>query len=130
MLVAYLLNSGVVPSILSIAFFATILGARGNLIFLTLDEVATKLYVNSFMGMLNARYYLQSPSPKPTPAFFFQPETSSQTGPTGRIQGQAPAKTINEVGLPLFQSDSRESEKSSDIRVEVVVKQDTHCITK
>ncbi|KAF9461168.1 hypothetical protein BDZ94DRAFT_854508 [Collybia nuda] len=126
MLLAYLLNTGLIPSVLSTVVFITALRMPDSLVFLAIEEIATKLHVNSFMGMLNARYYLQSPAPKTKArAFFLRSETLSNDCPMDKLHTQAPAKTINEVGLPLFQSESRGDEIDKEIRVEVAVKQDT-----
>ncbi|KAF9461133.1 hypothetical protein BDZ94DRAFT_1299408 [Collybia nuda] len=129
MLIAYVLNTGAIPSFLSIAVFGAVLAEPNTLLFLTIEEVGTKLYVTSFMAMLNARYYLQPHGPKAPPAFFLRSGMTSHAGTVGKLQASTSPKTINEVGLPLFQSNSRKEEMDSELRVEVVVKQDTRRTT-
>ncbi|KAF9461130.1 hypothetical protein BDZ94DRAFT_1310855 [Collybia nuda] len=113
MLLAYLLNTGVIPSLLSIMVFVSFVVTPETFSFLAIEEVMTKLYFNSFLGMLNARYYLQSSSPLPTTTKLFQSTAISHAGRVNGRQPQEPAKTINEVGLPLFQINTRKDEVSS-----------------
>ncbi|KAF9457624.1 hypothetical protein BDZ94DRAFT_1326130 [Collybia nuda] len=108
MLLAYLLNTGAIASVLSVAVFVSVLAAPSTLVFLTIEEIST--FVLSWGCKLNARYYLQSLSRKPTPSISLQP---LHAGPVDKPRTQTPPKTINEVGLPLFQCHSRKTKVGS-----------------
>ncbi|KAF9461157.1 hypothetical protein BDZ94DRAFT_1264425 [Collybia nuda] len=118
MLLAYFLHTGVIISIFSLSVFIAFMVSKNPAIFLAIEAVDTRLYVNSVLGMVNARYYFQPPqSPKP---LSLHSETSSQYGPIDMASRRL-SKTINEVGLPLFQP----SAKPEDVKVlEVMVKQE------
>ncbi|KAJ3007343.1 hypothetical protein NUW54_g3582 [Trametes sanguinea] len=54
-LVIYTVNSGLVPSIAGILSFVFALSMSGNMVYVAMGVVATKLYANSVLAVLNAR---------------------------------------------------------------------------
>ncbi|KAG2159074.1 uncharacterized protein EDB93DRAFT_441706 [Suillus bovinus] len=59
-LMAYVINTGCLTSICSMTAMITCAMMPQNFIFLGIEFLLAKLYVNSFLALLNARYYLQS----------------------------------------------------------------------
>ncbi|KAG0698130.1 hypothetical protein DFH29DRAFT_113120 [Suillus ampliporus] len=59
-LMAYTLNTGCLTSITSLSAIITCAVMPRNFIFLGIEFLVTKLYVNSFLALLNAPYYLQA----------------------------------------------------------------------
>jgi len=59
-LIIYTINTGCLTSVVSIAGIITCATMPGTFIFLGIEFLIPKLYVNSFLALLNARYYLQS----------------------------------------------------------------------
>jgi len=58
-LAAYALNTGIIASFFSLTCIIAYILMPRNLIFLALKIVLTGLSVNSFLAMLNARFYFQ-----------------------------------------------------------------------
>ncbi|KAG1879080.1 hypothetical protein F4604DRAFT_552315 [Suillus subluteus] len=58
-LMAYIINTGCLTSICSMAAIITCAVMPTNFIFLAIEFLLAKLYVNSFLALLNARYYTQ-----------------------------------------------------------------------
>ncbi|KAG2343287.1 hypothetical protein BDR05DRAFT_1059768 [Suillus weaverae] len=58
-LMAYIINTGCLTSICSMAAMITCAVMPTNFIFLAIEFLVAKLYVNSFFALLNARYYAQ-----------------------------------------------------------------------
>ncbi|KAG6817699.1 hypothetical protein H0H93_007046, partial [Arthromyces matolae] len=82
-----------------------------NLIFFALRVVLTGLYVNSFMAMLNARYYFQTTDglvPITLPhgsIYLYGPRVPQNHFPlAGAPSRNRNDTTINEAGLPLFET--------------------------
>ncbi|KAJ8589398.1 hypothetical protein M405DRAFT_212263 [Rhizopogon salebrosus TDB-379] len=59
-LMVYTINTGCLTSVCSVAAIITCALLPGSLVFLGLEFLTVKLYVNSFLALLNARYYTQS----------------------------------------------------------------------
>ncbi|KAG1840177.1 hypothetical protein DFJ58DRAFT_94450, partial [Suillus subalutaceus] len=59
-LVSYTISTGCLTSVCSIIAVITCAVMPNNFIFLSIAFLVTKLYVNSFMALLNAKYYLQA----------------------------------------------------------------------
>ncbi|KAH7923817.1 hypothetical protein BV22DRAFT_556330 [Leucogyrophana mollusca] len=64
-LMTYVLNTGLLTSLCSLTVVITCAAMPRNLVFVGVDFVCVKLYVNAFVALLNAPYYLQNGS---TPA--------------------------------------------------------------
>ncbi|KAG0698366.1 hypothetical protein DFH29DRAFT_102304 [Suillus ampliporus] len=64
-LMSYIINTGCLTSICSMSIMITCAAMPRNFIFLSLEFLVAKLYVNSFVALLNASYYLQ-PNPGTT----------------------------------------------------------------
>jgi hypothetical protein len=58
-LMAYIINTGCLTSVCSLSAMITCAVMPHNFIFLGVEFLVAKLYVNSFLALLNARYYLQ-----------------------------------------------------------------------
>ncbi|KAJ8590748.1 hypothetical protein M405DRAFT_932601 [Rhizopogon salebrosus TDB-379] len=58
-LIAYTINTGCLTSIVSMADLITAVAMPRNFIFLAIQLIVAKVYINSFLALLNARYYLQ-----------------------------------------------------------------------
>ncbi|KAG1822494.1 uncharacterized protein BJ212DRAFT_1585310 [Suillus subaureus] len=58
-LMAYIINTGCLTSICSMAAIITCAVMPTNFTFLAIEFLLAKLYVNSFLALLNARYYTQ-----------------------------------------------------------------------
>lgn len=81
-LTAYIVNTGCIMSIGSVATMITCAVMPNNYIFIGVGFVVSKLYVNSFLALLNARYYLQgnadnndSSNKRRVRRFLYQPES-------------------------------------------------------
>ncbi|KAG1753173.1 hypothetical protein EDB19DRAFT_1902822 [Suillus lakei] len=61
-LMVYIINTGCLTSICSLSAMITCAVMPHNFIFLSVEFLVAKLYVNSFLALLNARYYLQPPA--------------------------------------------------------------------
>ncbi|KAG2339034.1 hypothetical protein BDR05DRAFT_968484 [Suillus weaverae] len=59
-LVGYTISTGCLTSICSMSIIITCAVMPTNFIFISLQFLVTKLYVNSFIALLNARYYMQA----------------------------------------------------------------------
>ncbi|KAG2145833.1 hypothetical protein DEU56DRAFT_183417 [Suillus clintonianus] len=59
-LMAYIINTGILTSICSMAVMITCAVMPNNFIFLGIEFLVAKLYVNSYLALLNARYYVQA----------------------------------------------------------------------
>ncbi|KAF9461927.1 hypothetical protein BDZ94DRAFT_768811 [Collybia nuda] len=121
MLLAYLVNTGAIVSLFSISALIIAVKSPGSGLFLAIGAISTRMYVNSLLGMVNARHYFQ---PRKAPmALVLRSETSSQHNSMDETT-QRVSKTINEVGLPLFQ---RTTTPEQEIRMlEVMVKKEAH----
>ncbi|OAX34046.1 hypothetical protein K503DRAFT_474472 [Rhizopogon vinicolor AM-OR11-026] len=58
-LMVYTINTGCLTSICSMVALTTCAVMPNNLIYVALEFLVTKLYVNSFLALMNARYYLR-----------------------------------------------------------------------
>ncbi|OAX40816.1 hypothetical protein K503DRAFT_864334 [Rhizopogon vinicolor AM-OR11-026] len=58
-LMVYTINTGCLTSVCSMVAFITCAVMPNNLIYVAVEFLVTKLYVNSFLALMNARYYLQ-----------------------------------------------------------------------
>jgi hypothetical protein len=58
-LMVYVINTGCLTSVCSMAAIITCAAMPTNLIFVAMEFLLAKLYVNSFLALLNARYYAQ-----------------------------------------------------------------------
>lgn len=59
-LVGYIISTGYLTSVCSMIAVITCAVMPKNFIFLSIEFIVIKLYVNSFMALMNARYYLQT----------------------------------------------------------------------
>ncbi|KAG0704121.1 hypothetical protein DFH29DRAFT_400960 [Suillus ampliporus] len=59
-LMGYIINTGCLTSICSMTVIITCAVMPRNFIFLSIEFLVAKLYVNSFLALLNAAYYLRS----------------------------------------------------------------------
>lgn len=59
-LVGYIISTGYLTSVCSMIAVITCAVMPKNFVFLSIEFIVIKLYVNSFMALLNARYYLQT----------------------------------------------------------------------
>ncbi|OAX30775.1 hypothetical protein K503DRAFT_172549, partial [Rhizopogon vinicolor AM-OR11-026] len=69
-LMGYTVNTGILTSICSLASIITCAVMPNNFVYLGIEFLLAKLYINSYIALLNARYYLQPnsdvvDSPKP-----------------------------------------------------------------
>ncbi|KAJ8581991.1 hypothetical protein M405DRAFT_831398 [Rhizopogon salebrosus TDB-379] len=62
-LMIYIVNTGCMTSASSMVAIITCAVMPTNFIFLTIEFLLAKLYVNSYLALLNARYYLQPDNP-------------------------------------------------------------------
>ncbi|KAG2063058.1 hypothetical protein BDR04DRAFT_1111724 [Suillus decipiens] len=56
-LMAYIINTGCLTSVCSIAIIIACAVMPNNLVYITIDFLMVKVYVNSFLALLNARHY-------------------------------------------------------------------------
>lgn len=116
--VAYSLNTGILAGLFSLTAIIAYLANPDSLLFFAFKIVGTEFYVNSFLAMMNARYYLQR-NRQPSQRYYVSPATlgestivtveqpkSCVTADFGRARDGP--QTINEVGLPLFPSVSED----------------------
>ncbi|KAG2339035.1 hypothetical protein BDR05DRAFT_638510 [Suillus weaverae] len=59
-LVGYIISTGYLTSVCSMIAVITCAVMPRNFVFISIEFIVTKLYVNSFMALMNARYYLQA----------------------------------------------------------------------
>ncbi|KAG1778179.1 hypothetical protein EV702DRAFT_1097905 [Suillus placidus] len=59
-LVGYIISTGYLTSVCSMIAVITCAVMPKNFVFISIEFIVTKLYVNSFMALMNARYYLQA----------------------------------------------------------------------
>ncbi|KAG2352144.1 hypothetical protein BDR07DRAFT_1439264 [Suillus spraguei] len=59
-LMAYIINTGCLTSICSVTAMITCIVMPTNFIFLAMEFLLVKLYVNSFLALMNARYYARA----------------------------------------------------------------------
>ncbi|OAX37729.1 hypothetical protein K503DRAFT_857185 [Rhizopogon vinicolor AM-OR11-026] len=69
-LMCYIVNTGILTSICSLAVIITCAAMPSSFFYIGIDFLLAKLYINSYIALLNARYYLQPnsdvmDSPKP-----------------------------------------------------------------
>ncbi|OAX32385.1 hypothetical protein K503DRAFT_615365 [Rhizopogon vinicolor AM-OR11-026] len=67
-LMAYTINTGCLTSVTSMLTMITCAVMPRNFIFLAIEFLIAKLYVNSYLALLNARYYLQPDTDTINPA--------------------------------------------------------------
>ncbi|KAL0062752.1 hypothetical protein AAF712_010374 [Marasmius tenuissimus] len=96
---AYVVNSGALPSLFSITCPFAYIFLPNSLIFLALRNVLTALYFNSLLAMLNAQQYLEDWGGRQTKDVYIYNGSGFRQRP---LPSQIPKGTINEVGLPLF----------------------------
>ncbi|KAG2140179.1 hypothetical protein DEU56DRAFT_297048 [Suillus clintonianus] len=88
-LIAYTINTGCITSIGSLATMITCATMPNNFIFLAVEFLVAKLYVNSFLTLLNARYYLQAradSSSLRTRQYLYRPEPHIMVSPAEEFQ--------------------------------------------
>ncbi|KAF8067703.1 hypothetical protein FPV67DRAFT_1151719 [Lyophyllum atratum] len=107
-LAAYALNTGIIASIFSLICIALYPAMPDNLFFAS-KIVLTGLYVNSFLAMLNARFYFQRSDgfvnvtlPHGSVIMYDHAAQQATRAPRQMQQESTNNATINEVGLPLF----------------------------
>ncbi|KAL0056969.1 hypothetical protein AAF712_016413, partial [Marasmius tenuissimus] len=102
--IAYVVNSGALASVFSIIppFMYALLPK--SFVFLPFRFVLTALYFNSLLAMLNAQYYLEDWGGRSNKDVYVYNGSGFRQRPSQ--QPLAPRATINEVGLPLFESQS------------------------
>lgn len=59
-LMGYIISTGILTSACSMIVVITCAAMPNNFIFFSIEFIVTKLYVNSFMALMNAPYYLQT----------------------------------------------------------------------
>ncbi|KAG0709140.1 hypothetical protein DFH29DRAFT_215921 [Suillus ampliporus] len=59
-LISYTISTGCVTSVFSLTGIITCAVMPNNFIFLSVEYVMVKLYVNSYIALLNTRYYVQA----------------------------------------------------------------------
>ncbi|TFK46686.1 hypothetical protein OE88DRAFT_881774 [Heliocybe sulcata] len=59
-LTVYIVNTGLITSVFSLAILVTFITLKSNLIFMAFVEIQSRLYANSFFASLNARRTLRS----------------------------------------------------------------------
>ncbi|KAG1736986.1 hypothetical protein EDB19DRAFT_1006268 [Suillus lakei] len=91
-LIAYTINTGCITCIGSLATIIICAVMPDNFIFLGIEFLVAKLYVNSFLTLLNARYYLQgngdnidSPNRR-TRQFLYRPDQHIRMSQVGELQ--------------------------------------------
>ncbi|OAX33157.1 hypothetical protein K503DRAFT_804595 [Rhizopogon vinicolor AM-OR11-026] len=62
-LMAYTINTGCLTSVFSVVIIITCAVMPTNFVYLAIDFLIAKLYVNSYLALLNAPYYLQPNKP-------------------------------------------------------------------
>ncbi|KAG1803011.1 hypothetical protein EV424DRAFT_376106 [Suillus variegatus] len=91
-LLGYIISTGCLTSICSIIAVIACAVMPRNFIFLSIEFLVTKLYVNSFMALMNARYYLQAGADSVgSPKFraghnVFHPELRIETSQDEKLQ--------------------------------------------
>ncbi|KAG1859778.1 hypothetical protein F4604DRAFT_1150258 [Suillus subluteus] len=92
-LMAYTVNTGCITSIGSMATVITCAVMPNNFIFLGVGFLVAKLYVNSFLTLLNAQYYLEgnadnidSSNKRRVRQFLYRPEPHIKVPQTGELQ--------------------------------------------
>ncbi|PCH34532.1 hypothetical protein WOLCODRAFT_139416 [Wolfiporia cocos MD-104 SS10] len=105
---AYVINTGSLTMLVSVAIVLTFTLEKGSLLFTGLVEIQSKLYANSFLASLNARQYLTE-STRGTTANNFTTmnfasrlptafRTNNENGPTTHIElGEAISSTAEDV---------------------------------
>ncbi|KAG5732274.1 hypothetical protein E4T56_gene11381 [Termitomyces sp. T112] len=103
---AYALNSGAVATAFSFLSLIVYLLIPTNFLFFALRMVLSGIYVNSFMAMLNARFYFQRPEglvnvtlPHGSVIVYNNGGYANHGAPAA---GTSNHVTINEAGLPIF----------------------------
>lgn len=105
---AYVLNTGIIASIFSLFCIVIYVVMPNNLIFFAFKIVLTGLYINSFLAMLNSRFYFQRGDglvnvSLPHGNVMMYDHGSHGTRASHALQSAVTnGATINEVGLPLF----------------------------
>ncbi|KAK1225425.1 hypothetical protein PQX77_011650 [Marasmius sp. AFHP31] len=120
---AYVVNSGALPSLFSITCPLAYILLPKSLIFLALRNILTALYFNSLLAMLNAQQYLEDWGGRQTKDVYIYNGSGFRQRPP---PSQTPKGTINEVGLPLFdhQTSRLKMGMNKDIPLEVNVVQE------
>ncbi|KAG1753548.1 uncharacterized protein EDB91DRAFT_1242531 [Suillus paluster] len=88
-LMAYTINTGCLTSLFSLTTMITCAVMPRNFVFLGLEFLVTKLYVNSFLALLNAPYYLQAGANTTNSSEFHmrpRPELHIKTSQDGELQ--------------------------------------------
>ncbi|KAG1753539.1 uncharacterized protein EDB91DRAFT_1242522 [Suillus paluster] len=88
-LMAYTINTGCLTSLFSLTTMITCAVMPHNFVFLGLEFLVTKLYVNSFFALLNAPYYLQAGANTTNSSEFHmrpRPELHIKTSQDGELQ--------------------------------------------
>ncbi|KAF9263161.1 hypothetical protein L218DRAFT_1077419 [Marasmius fiardii PR-910] len=147
-LMSYAVNTGAIATLFSLGAVLGYAVNQFNLTFLAFKIVHVGVYFNSFLAMMNSRFYFQQ-----HPPFDGQPQIQNRivsyetsTGDLYTRQHLSPAPsfnsgkecTINEVGLPLFSNPktkktsitSTDEMKMVEIRVEQEKKQAYHQRTR
>lgn len=104
-LVRDIINTGCLTSICSMACIITDAAMPSNFIFLGIELLLSKLYVNSYMALLNARHYLGSDgsphSSQTRPPHVYRPEL--QANFSHELQGRSP-RTSKVEGFQIYES--------------------------
>ncbi|KAJ3781296.1 hypothetical protein GGU10DRAFT_379675 [Lentinula aff. detonsa] len=147
MLVAYLVNTGIITGLFSVAVIIAFAIGVQNPMFILSEIALPQLYINCCLSMFNASVYFQTDSnSKELPVTHvlreFQDENSTTaTFPGGngvdtwssrinfKLSSDENIPTINEIGLPLFKVDDEPQPAIRQIPVEIVMKRTQHAIT-
>ncbi|KAG5729080.1 hypothetical protein E4T56_gene3116 [Termitomyces sp. T112] len=102
-LISYALNTGALATVVSFCSFIIYVSMPTNLVFLAFRIVLCGFYVNSFLAMLNARFYFQRAEGLVNVAL---PHGSvivyENANRMPAAAGTSNNVTINEAGLPIF----------------------------
>ncbi|KAJ3993495.1 hypothetical protein F5050DRAFT_708044 [Lentinula boryana] len=147
MLVAYLVNTGIITGLFSVAVIISFALGVQNPVFIFSEIALPQLYVNCCLSMFNASVYFQTNSnSKELPITHvlrkIQDENSTTAAFSGgngvdtwssrinfKLSSDENIPTINEIGLPLFKVDDEPQPAIRQIPVEIVVKRTQHAIT-
>ncbi|KAJ3794964.1 hypothetical protein GGU11DRAFT_263392 [Lentinula aff. detonsa] len=147
MLVAYLVNTGIITGLFSVAVIIAFAIGVQNPMFILSEIALPQLYINCCLSMFNASVYFQTDSnskelPVTQVLREFQDENSTTATFSGgngvdtwssrinfKLSSDENIPTINEIGLPLFKVDDEPQPAIRQIPVEIVMKRTQHAIT-
>ncbi|KAJ3891843.1 hypothetical protein GG344DRAFT_76563 [Lentinula edodes] len=150
MLVAYLVNTGIITGIFSVAVVIAFAIGVQHPLYIVSEIALPQFYINCCFSMLNASVYFQTnQASKVPPITHILPYFNNDDPTTSILLGQSPPNsssrlnlkltgmatsdtnvpTINEIGLPLFQVEDKPEPIVRQRPVEVVIQRAHHAIT-